>query len=398
MMIDTGPRVSRFRFGARHLPEAGHRVSRRDALAGPGNRRSLTERSLSVHRITNPRLTRRSLLALTAFLAAARASAGSASTPTAAPAPLRFPLDDGPHDAPIEWWYYTGHLITETGDRYGFEFVVFKARRNGILGYASHFAVADNARSTFHYEQQVALAPSDANTPSGEGFAIRVGEWAMGRGADEFDRLVAAMPGYAMSLDLTSVKPPALHDGDGFIRYENGESTHYYSRTRLQGEGRLTLGEETLEVKAEAWFDHQWGDVSTVIDLGWDWFSVQLDDDTELMLYQMRSGDTALLDTDGTFVAVDGATTALEGGDFTAVPTGSWTSPASGAIYPSGWRIEAPSLGLALELTPSLLDQELITTASTGETYWEGEVTVTGTREGKTVSGLGYVELTGYAP
>ncbi len=56
-----------------------------------------------------------------------------------------------------------------------------------------------------------------------------------------------------------------------------------------------------------------------------------------------------------------------------------------------------PSLGLALELTPTLLDQELQTTATTGLAYWEGQVEVRGTRAGAPLTGLGYVELTGYA-
>ena len=65
-----------------------------------------------------------------------------------APAPIVFPRDDGPHAAPVEWWYFTGHLFTDAGDRYGFEFVVFKAHQGGITGYASHFAITDRSGNT----------------------------------------------------------------------------------------------------------------------------------------------------------------------------------------------------------------------------------------------------------
>jgi predicted secreted hydrolase len=41
-------------------------------------------------------------------------------------------------------------------------------------------------------------------------------------------------------------------------------------------------------------------------------------------------------------------------------------------------------------------EQELITTASTQITYWEGAVGITGTSGGTAVRGEGYVELTGY--
>ncbi|HEU0115717.1 MAG TPA: lipocalin-like domain-containing protein, partial [Thermomicrobiales bacterium] len=61
-----------------------------------------------------------------------------------APAPVTFPKDDGPHDVGIEWWYYTGHLFAPDGRLFGFEFVIFKGRQQGIVGAASHFAIADN--------------------------------------------------------------------------------------------------------------------------------------------------------------------------------------------------------------------------------------------------------------
>ena len=41
-------------------------------------------------------------------------------------------------------------------------------------------------------------------------------------------------------------------------------------------------------------------------------------------------------------------------------------------------------------------DQELDTRQSTANIYWEGEVLITGTRNGAPIGGEGYVELTGY--
>jgi predicted secreted hydrolase len=73
------------------------------------------------------------------------------------------------------------------------------------------------------------------------------------------------------------------------------------------------------------------------------------------------------------------------------------TSQVSGARYPSRWRIAAPTLGLSLDLTPRLSDQELLTSRSTRVTYWEGAVDASGMFRGTAVAGQGYVELTGYA-
>ena len=78
-------------------------------------------------------------------------------------------------------------------------------------------------------------------------------------------------------------------------------------------------------------------------------------------------------------------------------PLDTWTSPTSKATYPHRWQVSIPSLGLVLNLTPLLADQELRTTRSTQVTYWEGAVAVEGTERGQPIKGQGYVELTGYA-
>jgi predicted secreted hydrolase len=309
-----------------------------------------------------------------------------------APTPVELPRDDGPHDVGIEWWYYTGHLFTESGDRFGFEYVIFKGHRGEVLGYAAHFAITDNARGRFAYDQRLGLVPE--TPPNSNEFDMRVGDWQM-RGSGGKDHLIASMSGYSIDISLRSTKPAALHDGDGYFDYGNGEGSYYYSRTRLAIEGTLTVDGRPLNVTGKAWFDHQWGNFSTYQG-GWDWYAIQLDNDTELMIYIIHAPQGGQLIVDGSFITPDGTLTVLDRGNFTVSPLSSWTSPHSGATYPSGWRIEYPAEHLTVVLTPSLLDQELDTTASTNVIYWEGEVIVTGTHAGNSISGLGYVELTGY--
>jgi predicted secreted hydrolase len=70
-----------------------------------------------------------------------------------------------------------------------------------------------------------------------------------------------------------------------------------------------------------------------------------------------------------------------------------WGSAESGAEYPSLWRIEVPEIGLQLQVQPLISDQEMIL----AYTYWEGAVDATGTRNGGLISGIGFVEMTGYA-
>ncbi len=312
-----------------------------------------------------------------------------------APVPVTFPRDDGPHDVALEWWYYTGHLWTEDGQRYGFEQVFFKAQREsgGGVGLVSHVAVTDNERGVFQYAQRISLLPG-LQTPKA-GFDLAIGNWSM-RGANGEDRLVASTEAYNLVLALRATKPPALHDGDGYIDYGGGQASYYYSRTRIAVTGTLAVNGEAERVTGEAWMDHQWGDFTTFRDGGWDWYSVQLDDGTDVMLYVIRAPDGRPLIVDGSVVDPAGRLTVLDREDFRAVQNATWTSPTTGITYPSGWMVEVPVAGLSLTLAPSMVDQELDTRQTTQVIYWEGEVVVQGSRNGQPVGGFGYVELTGY--
>ncbi|MBW3632018.1 MAG: hypothetical protein KY456_03215 [Chloroflexi bacterium] len=339
----------------------------------------------------------RLLACLTLVALAAPATAASQGTPSAsdAPVPIEFPRDDGPHDSTIEWWYFTGHLFTQDGGRYGFEYVTFRARDSDLEGYVSHFAVTDNPDGRFNFDQRIQGAAGVAGDAAP--LDIDLSGWTMRGGGGEFD-LAASMPGYAVRLEAATTKAAALHDGDGYIDYGNGTASYYYSWTRLNVSGTLDLGQGPLPVTGEAWMDHQWGDFETFEDGGWDWFAVQLEDGTDVMLYLIRDVEGEALRVDGSIVSPTGQLSVLGAGDFLVNAEGEWTSPGTGTTYPSRWTIDVPDHDLTMHVTPSLSDQELDTRATTGVIYWEGEAVVEATFRGQPVGGYGYVELTGYAP
>jgi predicted secreted hydrolase len=334
------------------------------------------------------------LIAFISLVPPAAAQTPVPATPQATPTPIEFPRDDGPHNVPMEWWYYTGHLFTESGDRYGFLMVVFKGQLDDLVGYAAHVAIVDPASGTFLYDERLLIGDSASSDVPGGGFDLRLGDWRM-TGANGNDRLVGSLPEYAFELQTRSAKPSALHDGDGFVEYDSGQYSYYYSRTRLEITGTLEIDDDVLPVSGEAWMDHQWGDFMTWDGGGWDWFAMQLDDGSEVMLYVVFSPDGSPNFIDGSLIAPDGTVTPLGPEDFTITPTGSWTSPETGIRYPSGWSIELPAESLVLTVAPVLVDQELDTTRTTGQIYWEGQVTIEGQRDGEPVGGLGFVELTG---
>jgi predicted secreted hydrolase len=344
------------------------------------------------------------------------------ATPRAAdPQPVILPEDDAPHDRLTEWWYYTGHLRDETGGRWGFEFVVFRAERGSFpVTWASHLALTDETGGRFHYAERAEVGPQVNMAATGAaGFLLGIrgldpsdpatftrSPWTMA-GADGVDRLAAAAGGteadgdpsggFGVALDLAATKPPALHDRDGYIDFGPAGGSYYYSRTAMTAAGTITVGDRSLVVDGTAWFDHQWGDFISVGAGGWDWFAVNLDDGTDITISLVRAADGSYPLVYGTLVDGDGVTRHLDDADLEVEVTGTWTSPATGTTWPAGWTVTLPGEDLVIRLEPSVAQQELDTRATTGVVYWEGSQRVSATRAGSMLGGEAYVELTGYA-
>jgi predicted secreted hydrolase len=291
-----------------------------------------------------------------------------------------------------EWWYYTGHLQATTAERFGFEFVVFQVQRFGYpVVYAAHAAVTVVEEQAFHWDERLVSVPQrQANWP----LQLRVGDWAL-TSDGQSDRITAHSSSFAFTLDLRSTRPPVLHHG-GYFEWAPDTGSYYYSRTRLTVAGRLEVDSRSLAVTGLAWNDHQWGNF-LLGSGGWDWFALQLDDGTDIMLWQSRDRAQRVIERRGTVVFPDGTAHPLEAADIQIRVTGTWTSPHSGTTYPSGWEIALPPLDLTATVTPLVRDQELQALRSTGVVYWEGAVAIQAQRAGTRIGGQGYVELTGYA-
>jgi predicted secreted hydrolase len=202
-------------------------------------------------------------------------------------------------------------------------------------------------------------------------------------------------------LTLAPTKGPIPHGEDGYSRKgaEPEEASCYYSFPRMAASGRVRIADSDYAVTGESWMDHEFSTAPLAEGVtGWDWFSLQLDDQRELMLYLLRL-DTGGLHpaSSGTLIDPEGEAMHLSLSDIQAQVTRRWTSPATGATYPLGWEIAFPGYAIGFNLTAALDDQEMITPGSTGVTYWEGSVSVNGLAGGVPVTGQGYMELTGYA-
>jgi predicted secreted hydrolase len=319
-----------------------------------------------------------------------------------------FPRDHGSHpEYRTEWWYFTGHLRTTEGKRFGFEVTFFRvgieppgtpSATKWDLQHVmpAHFAITDiDAKNFRYYEKLNRASPFTAGAAVGKLDVFNEG-WRLTMNADGSWKLVAAEGKDAIDLTLRSEKPPAINGQNGISVKAAGEgyASHYYSMTRLAVDGTLN-GER---VSGQAWMDHEFGSSALRENQqGWDWFSIQLDDDSELMLYVIRRTDgTPDVTSSGSLITNTGEVIHLRNDAFRITPTARWKSPKSGATYPMGWRVEVAPFGIALRIEPVMREQELVTTGSTRVTYWEGAVDVSGSFRNSPVRGVGYVEMTGY--
>ena len=308
-------------------------------------------------------------------------------------APVTFPKDEAPHADLTEWWYYTGHLEAADGRRWGFELVTFQILRATLEPfYIAHFAITDQQRGQFHYEDTRQSRRAGAAARRGSRWTSAAGRCA---GSAATTRFRPPWPDYRLDLALTTSRPPVLHEG-GLVTFGAAGDSYYYSRTGWPLSGTIDDHGEQVPVTGLAWFDKQWGNF-LVMGGGWDWFSLQLDDGSDVMLNLIRdlNGETSI--AYGTYVAPDGSFRHLRrrpvrGSRRSA--SGPARTPASPTRAAGDATVRDP--GLDLRSLPVMQDQELDTRQSTSLVYWEGAQTVDGTLGGQPISGQGYVELVGY--
>ena len=332
-----------------------------------------------------------------------------------------FPQDHWARDGyKTEWWYFTGHLRTtgEPARRLGYQFTFFRigvskdapppgsawAAGDVIMGHAA-LTDLETGRHRFselvvraapllggfgrHPDPRIVWSVGPPGTPD---------EWRLGWNGDGFDFTMAdAGQSFSFSLSTRPLKPVVFQGPGGLSRKGEGatEASHYYSFTRMATSGTVRLEGKEWEVSGVSWMDKEFGSNQLGEDTeGWDWFSLQLDDGREVMLYRLRGRDGGARYAGATLVDPAGAVRYLRPGEWTLQATREWTSPVTRAAYPAGWTLEIPPAGIRAVITPRLADQENRSALLPNLFYWEGSVRVE-TRSGERM-GQGYAELTGY--
>ena len=335
------------------------------------------------------------------------------------PCNLVFPEDHGSHPGyRTEWWYYTGNLEAETGNRYGFQLTFFRSQINALADerrwphppsvwrtrqiYLGHAAITDIFEKRHLQSELMARGTLGMAGLSQEAMdtLVFIKNWSAKIGADQH-LLKTVTDDFSYELTLKPAKPPVLHGEAGYSRKGSTpeSASCYYSFSRLKTEGTLTFGGKPIAVRGLSWMDHEFSTAPLEPGIiGWDWFSLQLSDETEIMLFLLRTEEGHFSQaSSGTFIDGSGNPRHLTKEDFRVDVLNSWKSPRSQAVYPVHWRLTVFPLAIQLTAKANLSDQEMHTRTTTGVTYWEGSISINGSVGKQPVKGSGYVELTGYA-
>jgi predicted secreted hydrolase len=327
--------------------------------------------------------------------------------------PIVLPADHASHpDYKLEWWYYTGNLDAAGGQRFGYQITFFRigvdpapANRSRWAVrdlYMTHLALTDISGKHYQFTERVNRGGPWWAGAATAAYHVWNEDWQAALEAGGLHRLQGKGPGFAIDLRATEDRPAVLHGDRGYSRKGSaaGNASHYYSLTRMPTRGTVTVDGRAIDVTGLSWMDHEFG--TTFLEpeqIGWDWFSIQLTDGRDLMIFQLRRADGSIDGrSSGTLVERDGTTVPVpwESG-FRLEPGRRWTSPVSGSQYPVTWKVRVPGRELTLDVAAALDGQELHTEQSTGVTYWEGAIDVSGSIHGQAVQGRGYLEMTGYS-
>jgi predicted secreted hydrolase len=305
-------------------------------------------------------------------------------------------------DYQAEWWYYTGNLADAGGNRYGFQLTFFRRGLTPGLPdrpsewasnqiYFAHFTVTDVSGDSFTYHERFSRgSPGLAGVQSAP-YHVWLEDWYAKEIMPGKIELKAEAEDIALNLVLAQAKPAALQGNQGLSQKsdEPGNASYYYSLTNNPASGTISTPRGSFTVTGNAWKDHEWSTSGLGLEaVGWDWFSLQLDDGREVMYFNIRKEDGSLeAVSGGTLIEQDGSTRYLSQEAVEITVLDDWQSPESGATYPMEWSFAVPGEGIELHLKPLLPQQEL----RVSFTYWEGAVEIEGTQQG-----YGYIEMTGY--
>jgi len=318
---------------------------------------------------------------------------------------LEFPADEGSHPQyRTEWWYVTGWLADDEGRPLGFQVTFFRSRRHGDDDnpsrfavrqlYFAHAALSDPTRGSLLHAQRAARGGFGLAQAATGRTDVVIEDWTL-TDSDGTLRTRVAADDFTFELEFVRTQAPLLEGEGGYSRKgrDPQSASYYYSLPHLAVKGLVRAAGRSSQVSGTAWMDHEWS--SRILEpgaVGWDWTGINLNDGGALMAFRLRDASGATYWAAGTSRTAEGNVITYGPDSIEWVPGRTWRSPRTGIEYPVEFEVRAGTRRVRLE--PLMDDQESDSRASTGTIYWEGAVRAYA-GDGS-LTGLGYLELTGY--
>lgn len=204
-----------------------------------------------------------------------------------------------------------------------------------------------------------------------------------------------------VSINLNTSGPFIKQGDNGYSIKTQDERlrSYYYSQPFINAEGTLNIEGNSVKVAGKGWFDHEWtSHLANSEAMGWDWFSLHLDDGSKLMAFRMHAMNENMKNstskhseifTTASYIAENGTKETIDQANVSITPTAYETinEGESARSVPTAWRIQIPEKDIDLSIRPfkeSQWNNSLFP-------YYEGRVDIKGSH-----SGSGFMELTGY--
>lgn len=309
---------------------------------------------------------------------------------------MKFPKDSFPHNSLIEWWYFNGNLTDKQGNKYSFMNCLFKTNPkktdiplvNRIPAkevYFSHSLLSDANKKIIVRTHPLSILSKDSFSKK-RLFINYFNPSVTGYVNNEITELEDGeyhIKNEDIDLTLKAFKKPFLHNGNGVFNLKN-KKVFYYSFSDMKAKGTIKIGKKTIQVSGVCWMDHEWAGFTGI--KKWDWFSVHLDNDSELMLQNYNNGEHVYAGIYHKNQKIESAS------DLIMLPKKFWKSRVTGASYPVAWKLEVPSKRIVLNIKAPSEKQEVIFGSMN---YWEGSIEISGRMNNKKVKGIGFMELVG---
>lgn len=318
---------------------------------------------------------------------------------------LTFPNDEGYHPGNnVEWWYTTGHVTGDsTGNDYSYMLTFFRFDTT-ILGMTFQgfrvFNLANDDAGTFFPETlpvstYSTLAQTHMEIKAPVGFLLQTHNEEFVTRKDSAGNLIpfeyhvqASQANGSIDMNYRSLVRPLILENGFFYQGSTG-FTYYYSLTKIEITGTITVDGVTETVHGTGWIDRQWGEFNPFYGEKYEWFSLQLSNGMAMNVWHIFDENNSVPDEPSyrlcSVLVNDSTDWELHDFQFTRLQY-NWL-PDSQRCYSRSWRLQYQNI-IDVTFTTLHTNSEVLLPFR----FFEGATSVTGTVYGQPVTGTGFAE------